>query len=436
MKTLTLKTLTSKTIALSACFLISVGAAASDMVPGKTQSRPILLQGGDLNTVSNGVMTSTDLLLQAGKISAIGKGLEVPDNAQVIDVSGKQVYPGLFALANQLGLVEVEAVRSTDDTIEVGDNNANVEARIAFNTDSEIIPTVRSNGITHALVYPVGDMVMGRSSLMKMDAWNWQDGTEQADVGLHIKWPASKVKTSEKKAYNEAKEKSLQQRQALDEILAKARHYTQSRNDLRVDSRLEGWRDVLAGKLPLYVHANDKRQIQQAMQFADDQGLKITIVGGQDSWMLADELAAAKIAVVYKSPYELPMRWDEAHDQPFRTPAQLAEAGVTFGFTLHDYGWDWNNRNLPFAAGYAVAFGLDKERALRALTLDAAEIAGVADRLGSLEVGKQATVIVSRGDVMDFLGHSVEWMFIDGRQVDLNNRHKQMTDKYRQRLQN
>ena len=428
--------MTFKRTYLSLALLLVAGqVAANDMVPGKQQQKPILLTDATIHTATQGVLEQTDLLMVDGKIAKIGQDLTAPSNAEVVDLKGKHIYPGLIALVNQLGLIEIEAVRSTDDTHEVTDTNPDVRAGIAYNADSEVIPTVRTNGFSYSLVYPRGDRLMGQSSLMQLDAWNWQDATVKGQVALHINWPNASVLSSpwapkepEEMAKNNAKNMT-----ELRDYFVQAKAYATAKaaNQHRgIDSRWEAMLPVLKGERPVFVHADDARQIKQAMLFAKEYQLKLVIVGGRDSWRVADELAAAKIPVVFTAPYGLPERDEEPVDIAYKTPALLQKAGVQFALSQDGY---WNTRNVVFAAGQAVNYGLTKEQALAAVTINAAKIAGMDSDIGSLEVGKAASVVVSDGDIFDYLGHKVRYMWIDGRAVDLNNRNLQLKDKYEQR---
>ncbi len=428
--------MTFKRSYLSLALLLVTGqVAANDMVPGKQQQKPILLTDATIHTATQGVLEQTDLLMVDGKIAKIGQDLTAPANAEVIDLKGKHIYPGLIALVNQLGLIEIEAVRSIDDTHEVTDTNPDVRAGIAYNADSEVIPTVRTNGFSYSLVYPRGDRLMGQSSLMQLDAWNWQDATVKGQVALHINWPNASVLSSpwapkepEEMAKNNAKNMT-----ELRDYFVQAKAYATAKaaNQHRgIDSRWEAMLPVLKGERPVFVHADDARQIKQAMLFAKEYQLKLVIVGGRDSWRVADELAAAKIPVVFTAPYGLPERDEEPVDIAYKTPALLQKAGVQFALSQDGY---WNTRNVVFAAGQAVNYGLTKEQALAAVTINAAKIAGMDSDIGSLEVGKAASVVVSDGDIFDYLGHKVRYMWIDGRAVDLNNRNRQLKDKYEQR---
>lgn len=409
---------------------------AHDIVPGKASDTAVLLTGLTVHSVTSGVSTDTDVLISEGKIAAIGKDLTAPEGATVMALDGKHLYPGLIALANQLGLIEIEAVRSTDDSTEVTQTNPDIKARVAYNADSEVIPTIRSNGFAYAMVYPSGSMLMGQSSLMQLDAWNYQDAVVADATGLHVRWPNASTLGSRwnPRPADEVRKANAKQLEALQQHFKAAKAYydaEQAGLNHGVDSRWHEMIAVFKGERPLFVHADDERQIRQAMLLAKQYNLKLTIVGARDSWRMADELAAEKVAVIYTAPYGLPSRVDENFRQAFVTPKVLQDAGVQYALSLDGY---WDTRNLVFAAGQAISYGLTPEQALRSVTINAAQIAGVADTIGSIEVGKAASLVVSDGDIFDYLGHNVTHLWIDGRAVDLNNRHKQLHDKYRQRI--
>lgn len=415
--------------------LVSSAAMANDIVPAVKQQQAVFLNDGVIHTVTNGVISNGDLLLVDGKIAAVGTDLSAPAGATVIELQGKHVYPGLIALGNQLGLLEIEAVRATDDTREVTETNPDVRAQIAYNADSEVIPVTRANGFSYTLVYPGGNMLMGQSSLMQLDAWNWQDATVKAGVGLHIRWPATSTLSSPwnpQKPEEVAKENAKAE-QALRDYLDQAKSYVDAKAAgivRNIDSRWEAMIPVFKGERPVYAHADDARQVKMALQYAKEYGFKLVIVGGSDAGEVAPLLAAANVPVIFTHPFGVPERDDEPVDYAYSTPAKLQAAGVTVALSLDGY---WDTRNVVFGAGQAQAFGLTAEQALATVTINAAKIVGLDKQLGSLEVGKAASVIVSDGDVMDYGTSKIRYMWIDGRAVDLNNRHKQLHDKYQQR---
>ncbi len=423
---------------LTATLIVGLGVSvlAHVYVPGKKQSQPILLKGGDLYTVSDGVLAKTDLLFENGRITQIGANLAAPPNAQTIDVSGKRVYPGLIDGASGLGLVEIEGVRATRDNAEVGRVHPEVQSLVAYNPDSELIPTVRANGVLLGVVAPEGGVICGRSALMKFDGWTREDCVEKADAALHLNWPSVAISTSPwvEKTAEEQKKEMADNREDLRKAFETAKAYFTARKagtQKEVDQRWEAMMPIFDQSMPVYINANDARQIEEAVQFGREHGLRIIICGGREAYRVTDLLKANNVPVVLGRVQLLPYREDDDYDAPYKLPKLLQDAGVKFCLS---YGYaTWASRSLPFQAAQAVAFGLDRETALRSLTLSAAEILGVEKDLGSLTVGKKATLIVSEGDILDPITQRITHAFIDGRVVDLNNRHKQLYEKFRQK---
>jgi imidazolonepropionase-like amidohydrolase len=423
---------------LTSCLVVAAGATASEEVPGAAQAGPVLLRGGDLYTVAAGVLPATDLLFDGGRIVAIGVGLPAPAGAEVIELAGARVYPGLIAPASTLGLIELDAVRATRDTDEVGEVNPEVLAQTAYNPDSELIPTVRAAGITTVQVAPAGALVRGRSSILHLDGWTVEDAGVVAGDGLFVTWPAAAVVESFffPMPAEEQRKQMQEQRRRLRETFDAARAYDRARDageEHEVDLRWEAMRPLWDGGMSLYVEADDLRQILEAVDFADDYGLRLVLVGGAEAWRAADLLAQRDIAVLLDTVNRLPYRDDDGVDAQYSQPAELAAAGVRFAFAAA--GASWATRNLALeGAGLAIQGGLAPEAALRAVTLTPAEILGIADREGSLDVGKDATLVVSTGDITDTLGHRVTHVFIQGRAVDLDNKQRELYRKYAEKL--
>lgn len=434
MKTAKFSTLQQWMLGITCALSISSAAMAHDMVPGKAQTQPILIKGATLHTVSDGVLTNSDILFSDGKISAIGKNLSQPTNTKVINGEGKHVYPGLISTVSQLGLREIEAVRATVDITEVGEDNPHLLAHVAYNPDSEIIPTIRANGITHVQVTPSGYLLGGQSSLINLDAWNVDDGMVKSALGVHLFWPSkpgywvSKARLPKAlKAYNNRLAR-------LDDYFAQAKRYAtayNADNSIEQDIRWHAMLGLWDKEKTLFVHADDINEIEQALRFNRTHNLKMVIVGGRDAWLVKEQIAKQKIPVIYTHAFGIPARGDEDIDQAFKAPSQLKDAGVT---VVIGYESAWDSRSLAFAAGMAAKYGLGKKAALEAITLTAAKLLGVDKELGSLEVGKSASLIITNGDVMDYQTHRVQKMFIDGRMVDLNNRHRQLYEKYQQKV--
>ncbi len=422
--------------------LFSTFLFANDQIPAAPQKHPILLKNGFIHTVSNGVINGA-ILFEKGKITHVGEFIAPPKGAEVIDLEGKHVYPGLIAAVSGIGLVEVNAVDVTNDHSERGDFNPNVRANVAYNPDSEIIPTTRSNGVLIANVVPSSGLVSGQSSIMMMDGWTWENATLSHPSGLHVNWPQMGIRTGGR--FRMPAEKQTERRQkalkALDDMIKQSRAYallrqTKSRSaedyhdeDLRFESMIP----YVQGKLPIYIHANEVRQIEAAVHWANRHEVKIIIVGGKDAWRTVDLLRENNVPVIYEGVTALPSRRYEDYDQAYKGPALLHEAGVQFCIASSgSAGAAYRLRNLPNQAAMAAAYGLPKEAALRSITLSVAEVIGIADRAGSLESGKDATLFISNGDPLEIRTNVLQ-AYIQGRKIDMSDRHKTLYQKYQEK---
>ncbi|MGY8780217.1 MAG: amidohydrolase family protein [Fidelibacterota bacterium] len=415
---------------------------ANDQIPAPPQKHPILLKNGIIHTVSNGVINGS-ILFEKGKITHIGEYIAPPAGAEVIDLEGRHVYPGFIAAISGIGLVEISAVDVTNDHSERGDFNPNVRTNVAYNPDSEIIPTTRSNGVLIANVAPSSGLVSGQSSIMMMDGWTWEDATLTHPSGLHVNWPGMGIRTGGR--FRMTSEKQIKRRtkalKKLDDMIKEGRAYarlrqTQSRHAEdyhNEDLRLESMIPYVQGKRPIYIHANEVRQIEAAVNWSKRQELNIIIVGGRDAWRTVDLLRINKVPVIYEVVTALPNRRYEDYDQAYKGPALLHEAGVQFCIASSgSAGAAYQLRNLPNQAAMAAAYGLPKDAALRSITLSAAEVIGIDDKVGSLESGKDATLFISNGDPLEIRTNVLQ-AYIQGRKVDMNDRHKTLYHKYQEK---
>ncbi|WP_394200407.1 amidohydrolase family protein [Shewanella waksmanii] len=418
-------------ITLAATLCATMYVNAHDMVPAPAQSQDILITNATVHSPSIGVMNNTDILIQQGKITAVGQALKA-DNANIIDGTNKQVYPGVIALDTSLGLVEVEMMRPSNDVYEVGESNPQIVAVSAYNPDSEIIPTVRVNGITHAQVVPQGDLLAGQSSLVSLDSWTIEDALVPSTQGFHLYWPSIRRLSQDKDQRKKQLDEYQQQLQQIQQVFADGQRYfvaNKEEQTSKIDLRWQALKPLYQGQAQLFVHANKQLQIEEAVALAKQYQFKLVIVGGYDSWRMADILNEVNASVVYTRTFSLPMRHDEPLEMSFKIPALLAEADIPFAL---GFSSDWNSRNLPYAAGQAAAYGLTKQQALSAITLDAAKILGVKD-MGDIAAGYRGNLVIVQGDLLDPMTNKVEQVFIDGRKIDLNNRHQQLYQKYLKR---
>ena len=424
--------------------IISTFISASDQIPGPPQSHPILLKNGVIHTISNGVIQGS-ILFDNGKITHVGEFIAPQVGTEVIDLEGKHVYPGFIAAVSGIGLVEINAVDVTNDHSERGDFNPNVRANVAYNPDSEIIPTTRSNGVLIANVVPASGLVSGQSSIMMMDGWTWENATLSHPSGLHINWPQMGTRTQGRFGRSVPIKKQIERRnkslKTLDDMMKESRAYarlrqTKSRsaeNYHNEDLRLESMIPYVQGKLPIYVHANEVRQIEAAVHWSKRQDVNIIIVGGKDAWRTTNLLRKNKVPVIYEGVTALPNRRFEDYDQAYKGPALLHEAGVQFCIASSgSAGGAYRVRNLPNQAAMAAAYGLPKDEALRSITISAAEILGIEKQVGSLESGKDATLFISNGDPLEIRTNVLQ-AYIQGRKVDMGDRHKMLFHKYQEK---
>ncbi len=426
----------SATLGLLAMLFVMPVAAQNVLThPAPSQQGPVVIHNVTVHTVSGAPIANARLRFVDGRIEAVGSDEVSLQGAEQIDGEGMHVYPGFIAAHTSLGLAEVGAVRATVDRAETGAINPNIRAEVGINPDSELIPVARAGGVLSALVVPQAGqqgVIAGSSALIHLDGWTWHDMTIRVPVAMHLYWPSARVPPWLPDAIREQAEKAASdKRAALTAAIRDARAYALAAaagTQPAIDLRWESMRPVLAGELPLFVHADDANDIVSALDFAQEEGVRMVLVGGQDAWRLADRLREQDVAVIVNGVHWLPRRRGDAVQTPFELLARLHEAGVTFA--LASSGRDsTNERNLPFDAATAVAHGLPRDEALKAITLYPARLLGVGDRLGSLEPGKDATFILVDGDPLE-VRSSIVAAWIGGRQIDLANRHTRLYEKY------
>lgn len=425
-----------KNILLTLVFCGFTLLSFSQQTPGKKQSEPILILNATAHLGNGEVIQNSAIGFVDGKITLIGdaRTIKIDQSAykQVIQASGKHVYPGFIAPDTQIGLIEVDAVRATRDDREVGKYNPNVRSIISYNTDSRVTPTIRSNGVLMAQVTPRGGVIPGQTSVVQLDAWNWEDAAYQTDGGIKLMWPNS-FSTSGWWADPGPTKENNKYQDGVDDVRAyfkEAQAYSLKTSHDVKNLKFEAMRSLFSKSKTLFVNVNNSMGIMDVVDFAEDFGLKIVVVGGQDAWMNADFLKERNIPVILSQTQRLPNRQDADIDQPFKTPKLLQEAGIDFCFSM---GGAWEQRNLVFQAGQAVSYGLDYEQAVKGLTLNAAKILGIDKTTGSLEMGKDATLFISEGDALDMRTCKIETAFIQGRSVDMDNKQKALYRKYKEK---
>jgi len=405
----------------------------ANISPAPAQSKPIVITNATIHVGNGQVIGNGYIAFDKGKITAIGEGT-APNTggAEVIDATGKQLYPGFICPITTLGLVEIEeGARGTVDDYEIGALNPHVRSIIAYNTDSKVIPTVRSNGILLAQPTPSGDLISGQSSVVQLDAWNWEDAAYKTDIGIHMDWPVIRPPSRRRPAAGGTPEESPAERtlKALDAIYSlfnQAKAYSETKPAV-INLRFEAMKGLFDGSKKLFVNANGAKEIIQAVTFAKKMVISEVIVGGAESYLVTNLLKDNNVPVILRETQTLPDKEDDDVYLPYKLPKILQDAGVTYGLTGIGF---WRQRNLPFEAGQACGFGLTKEQAISMITMNNAKILGIDKTTGTLEVGKDANLFISKGDALDMITLDVETAFIQGRNINLDNLHKQLYRKF------
>ncbi len=412
----------------------------AQQAPAVTQKKKILLLNGTAHLGTGEVINQSAIGFENGKLTLVKNALTTTINSKdfdtVIDIKGKHVYPAFIAPNTTLGLVEIESVRASDDQREVGKFNPNVRSLIAYNTDSRVTPTVRTNGVLVGQITPRGGIISGTSSIVHFDAWNWEDAVYRKDDGIHLNWPNLISQTGWWAEPGPSKQNKdyVSRIEEIEQFFKEAVAYSTQKAPEIVDLRMEAMKNVLNGTQTLYVNAHQYREISDVINFKKQFKIaKVVIIGGYDAWMIADRLKEQNISIIVQRVHSLPHRTEDDYDMPYKLPKLLADKGLLFCLENSGDMEQMGVRNLPFYAGTAVAHGLTYEQAVASITLNAAKILGLDKQLGSLEAGKDATFFVSTGDALDMKTNNVVMAFIQGRTIGLENHQQENYEKYKEK---
>jgi imidazolonepropionase-like amidohydrolase len=428
--------------------------AATLAIPAWTQTAAptsYAIKGGKVFTLVGPAIENGTVLIRDGKIAAVGAGIAIPADAQVIDATGLEVYPGMFDPVTQIGLNEVSAVSATVDVSELGDYNPELIAATAVNPASAHIPITRANGITEVIAAPgtsgfdlqSGGLIAGQASAFNLAGWTMDEMQINRSVAMVINWPSIQTRTFDfatfsikEKPYADVKKEYDKSVNTLGDWMDRARHYAQAKEKgspalYERDLKLEALVPVVQGKLPVLVVADEARDIRNAVDFCTKQNLRMILGSGAEAWKVKELLKDKKIPVVLAPTNRLPEEEDTPYDKPYTEPSELFAAGIPIAFSSFGTAF---SRRLPQYAGTAVAYGLPHDEALKAVMLNAAQMFGLADQLGTLEPGKIANVIVTSGDPLE-LQTQVRYLFIKGQLTSTDNRHRDLYEQYRKRPQ-
>jgi imidazolonepropionase-like amidohydrolase len=421
---------------LATLLIVPVAYAQESVYPSKKQEAPIVILNGTIHVGNGQVMNNTSIEIIDGKISSIGNNINTSANAIKVDAKGKHVYPGLILSNSNLGLVEVNSVRATADFNEIGEFNPSVRSLVAYNTDSKVINTLKTNGITHANVVPQGGTISGSASVVQLDAWNWEDAAYAKDNAIHLNLPSLYNRPNPYAAFlgiqapqGDPVKRGMEQIEEIKQFFRAAKAYGAESKLASTNLKFEAVQGLFTKKQKLFIHCDVVREILAAIDFKNEFGFDIVLVGASESVQIADILKKNNIPVILSQMHALPTLADDGVDLPYQTPALLQKAGVLFA--INDEDGQHRGKNLPFNAGTAAAYGLSKEEALSAITLNAAKILGIADRTGSIETGKDANIVISEGDILDMRSSNISLVMIGGRIVSLTDKHKQLYERYK-----
>lgn len=406
----------------------------ANISPAKPQSKRIVILGATVHTGTGQVIPNGYVVFEKGKITGVGDATVVKfsnTDAEIINASGKHVYPGFISSVTNLGLAEIESVKATLDYSEIGQYNPHIRSLIAYNTDSKVPATLRSNGILMAQITPEGGVISGSSSVVQLDAWNWEDAAIRKDDAIHLKWPVAPIFRGfggGRGGFNsgDAGDRLQNSIAELTKFFNEAKSYQEIKPEV-TNTRLAAMKNVFNGKEKLYISVDGQKDIIAAVNFAKSFNITPVIVGGDEAYRIVAFLKENNVPVILSKPHSLPGNTDDDVNMPYKSASVLAKAGVLTAISIEGY---WQQRNLPFMAGTVAAWGMDKEEALKTITLNPAKMMGIDKTTGSLEVGKDATLFISEGDALDMITNKVETAFIQGRSVNLDNIQKQLDRKF------
>ncbi len=425
-----------KQLIYSMLFFLCIGNSFAQQTPASKQTKAFSIEGATAHLGDGTVIDDSLIMFADGKITFVGSAkMKIARQGTVINARGKHVYPGFIAVNSTLGLVEINSVKASSDEEELGTMNPHIRSLIAYNAESKVVETMRPNGILMGQITPRGGRISGTSSVVQFDAWNWEDAALKVDDGIHMNWPTSTTfrwGAGEGVKINENYSKNINE---LSDYLDAGKDYLKGSKSPK-NLELEALKGLFDKTQKLYMHVNGEREITDAVHFAKKHGVDLVIVGADEAHKVTDILVKNKIPVVIKRAHLIPGNNDDNYDKSYKTALHLVEKGITVTIGLEEGHVRMNDRNLPFNAGTYAAHGLDKEEAVKLITLNAAKILGIDNIVGSLTVGKDATLFISEGDALDMRGNILTEAFIQGRKLSLESHQTKLWKRYSNKYKN
>lgn len=428
-----------KQLIYSILFFLVIGNSFAQQTPAPKQTKAYTIKGATAHLGNGEVIENSVIMFANGKITFIGNtNMNIAIQGTVINAAGKHIYPGFIAANSTLGLGEVDAVKASLDVQEIGSMNPHIRSLIAYNTESKVVESMRPNGVLMAQITPRGGRISGTSSIVQFDAWNWEDAAIKVDDGIHMNWPRSItygrwwLGEDPSAKINPNYVKTIT---SLEDYINNAKVYLKG-NKTPKNLQFEAISGLLSGTKKLFVHTNAEREIIDAVHFANKFNFKLVIVGGDKAYKVTDVLVKNKVPVILQRAHRIPSGDDSDYDFSYKLAKLLVDKGVTVAVGMDGQMERMNTRNLPFYVGTYAAHGIDKEEALKMITSNSAKILGIDDKVGTLAVGKDATLFISKGDALDMRGNVISDVFIQGRKISLETHQTKLWKRYSNKYKN
>ena len=413
----------------------------AQQTPAPLQNKIITISGATAHIGNGSVIKNSIIIFENGILIAVADATssKIALRGTIIDATGKHVYPGFIAPNTTLGLVEIDAVRPTRDQDELGEFIPNVRSLIAYNAESKVVESLRPNGVLIAQITPRGGTISGTSSIVQLDAWNWEDAVVKEDDGVHINWPNSYARgrwwLGESSAYK-ANKNYQEEIENIKSFILNSKTYGKS-TPKKINEAFKAMQGLFNGQQKMFVHAQGEKEMIDAVTLLKNNGIyNVVVVGAYEAYKISDFLKKNDVSVLIQRVHSTPERDDEDYDLPYKLAKLLVDEGILVALQTSGQMEGMNTRNLPFYAGQVAAQGLSKEKALQLITENPAKILGIDANYGTLETGKSATLFICEGDALDMRTNILSHAFIDGREISLETHQTKLWKRYSKKYSN